>query len=156
MRSRRTRPAMLAGWLFADLFLVLLLTGLAELPPKDTTKPISGPSPTPTARHESGLDPHHIDFNIGISPSDFRGGAQDRFVKSVDEELARRNRTKRPVGFVLIFASGPSGGADQAQRTATSAFNLLHRRSAAFASSTGLGYWSGSGDHFEFKIFLLR
>lgn len=155
MRSRRTRPAMLAGWLFADLFLVLLLTGLAELPPKDAAKtPASRPSPTRT--HETGLDPHHIDFNIDISPSDFRGGAQDRFVKSVDKELAGRNRTKRPVGFVLIFASGPSGGADEAQRTATSAFNLLHRRSAVFASSTGLGYWSGSGDHFEFKIFLLR
>lgn len=155
MRSRRTRPAMLAGWLFADLFLVLLLTGLAELPPKDTSKaPVSRPSPTPT--HETGLDPHHIDFDIGISPSDFRGGAQDRFVTSVTKELASRNRGKRPVGFVLIFASGPSGGADEAQRTATSAFDLLHHRSPAFASSTGLGYWSGSGDHFEFKIFLLR
>lgn len=145
---------MLAGWLFADLFLVLLLTGLAELPPKDTSA--RSPSPTPTATHETGLDPHHIDFNIEISPSDFRGGAQDRFVTSVEEALDRRNQTKRPVGFVLIFASGPSGGADEAQRTATSAFTLLHRRSPAFASSTGLGYWSGSGDHFEFKIFLLR
>jgi hypothetical protein len=159
MNHGRVRLTMLAGWLFADLFLVLLIAGLATLPAKPSgsdQSPSPSPSPAPSKTHEVGLDPAHIDFNVDVSPSSFRGGSHKPLLDKVNSELRRRDPSGRQVGFVLVFASGPQGDAGTAVQTATKAFKLLKSQSRLFANSTGLGYWSGDGDHFEFKIFLLR
>ena len=46
MPQNRSRLTMLAGWLFADLFLVLLVAGRAALPTKTSAKPVR-PSASP-------------------------------------------------------------------------------------------------------------
>jgi hypothetical protein len=164
--QNRSRMTMLAGWLFADLFLVLLIVGLAALPakssieccePPPTTSPSTTPPPSSSPqRPRQGLDPNHIDFTIEFSPADFRNGARDELVTLVTAELDRRNPTRRSVGFVLVFASDDRNNVARAEVTATDVLNLLHDRSPIFVSSTGFGYWNGNHNNFEFKVFLLN
>jgi hypothetical protein len=161
MPQNRSRLTMLAGWLFADLFLVLLIAGLAALPAKTSANPIKppgspSPAPSPSATHSLGLDPHYLAFSISLSPDAFRAGTRDQLVQDVNSQLSRLNPDHRPVGFVLVFASDDPNDAGRAVRTATDAFNLLHSQSPDFASAAGLGYWGGGGGDFEFKVFLLN
>lgn len=153
---------MLAGWLFADLFLVLLIAGLAALPAKESnavTRPRPTPSPTTTTTpaHVQGLDPHHLDFTIAITPDAYRGGGGPELVHEVNARLAALDPTHRPVGFVLVFASDDQGHISRAVATATRVVSLLHGQSSTFAPSTGLGYWGGNASNdFQFKVFLLN
>ena len=161
MVQNRSRLTMLAGWLFADLFLVLLVAGLAALPARTSAKPSkpttsASPTPTPTPTHSLGLDPHHLDFTISLSPDAFRAGAGNQLLNDVNAELASMDPSHRLVGFVLVFASDDQNDTGRAIKTATDAFNLLHSRSPYFTASTGLGYWNGDSNDFEFKVFLLN
>ena len=161
MPQNRSRLTMLAGWLFADLFLVLLVAGLAALPTKTSAKPVrpsASPSPTPSPTHSLGLDPHYLHFSIRLSPGAFRAsaGARNQLVNEVNSALGRLDPAGRFIGFALVFASDDPNDAGRAVRTATDAFNLLHSRIPDFAAATGLGYWNGANDDFEFKVFLLN
>lgn len=156
----RSRLTMLAGWLFADLFLVLLIAGLAALPAQSSATlqpPPPKPTTTTTPPHNQGLDPHHLDFDIPLTPDDYRNGAADQLVAQVEAELAQQDPNHRLVGFVLIFASDDQGHISRAVDTATDAVNVLRGQSGLFTSSTGLGYWGGNATNdFQFKIFLLN
>ncbi len=159
MAQNRSRLTMLAGWLFADLFLVLLIAGLAALPAKTSAnpgKPATHPSPSPTTTHSPGLNPHRLDFSVNLSPNVFRAGARDQLLNEVNAELNRLDPSHRLVGFVLVFASDDQNDVGRAIRTATQALNLLRGRSPDFASAQGLGYWNGANNDFEFKVFLLN
>ncbi len=151
MIRNRLGLTMLAGWLFADLFLVLLLVGLAELPVR---KPAPTPSPRPsTPVHERGLDTRPFVFDVEISPSRFGAGGGRALVKEVNRRIRNSPHAGRHAGFVLIFASGATPGAGQA--IANDAYALL-RRERLFTKAAGSGYWTADGDHFEFKIFFLK
>lgn len=165
MTPRHTRLTMMAGWLFADLFLVLLIAGLGAIPAntaashKQPGKPTPTPtaSPTPTAPvHNVGLDPHHIDFTINLSPASFRAGAGNRLLDEVNAKLAQLDASGRMVGFVLVFATGDLQEVGLATQTATRVYRLLHSHSHLFGLAQGLGYWGGSGSDFQFKVFLLN
>jgi hypothetical protein len=161
MPQNRSRLTMLAGWLFADLFLVLLIAGLAALPARTSANPVKppgspSPAPSPSATHSPGLDPRYLDFSISLSPDAFRTGTHDQLVQDVNRELSHLDPAHRPVGFVLVFASDDPNDAGRAVRTATDAFNLLHNQSPDFAEAAGLGYWGGGGNDFVFKVFLLN
>lgn len=168
MRRRRetSRALMLAGWLFADLFLVLVIVGLAALPakpvaPKPTTpssSPAPSPSPSPPRPHPTGLNPHHIDFTINLSPDTFRAGAGRQLVQKVNTQLVKRGYAHRRVGFVLVFAAGDTSEIELSDQTATKAYRLLRSASPLFSNAAGLGYWTGlsSGKVFQFKVFLLN
>lgn len=154
---------MLAGWLFADLFLLLLIAALATLPAKSSVG-TSTPSPTPSVTstpppapaRQLGLDPDRKDFAIALSPNAFRNGAQDELLRQVNAEMERRNPTRRLVGFVLVFASDDKNHIARAEETANAVYETLRARSPGFASATGLGYWGGDHDNFELKVFLLN
>lgn len=113
-------------------------------------------SPSPTATHEPGLDPTHLDFTINISPDDFRRGARDRLLNAVNAELDRLDPANRPVGFVLVFASDSKSNISRAVSTATDVVDLLHAQAPDFTAATGFGYWNGDLNNFEFKVFLLN
>lgn len=155
-RHRRAHLAMLAGWLFADLFLVLLIVGLSMMPAKKAD-PATPPSTTSEpGTHPPGLDPRLLEFEVALSPVDFRAGAQDAFVQLVNTELGRLNPDNRLVGFVLVFASDDSRHIDRAMATAAQAVDVLRARSPVFASAPGLGYWNGPHNNFALKVFLLN
>ncbi|MGW4064355.1 hypothetical protein ACWEGE_39130 [Amycolatopsis sp. NPDC004747] len=152
MRQNRSRLTMLAGWLFADLFLVLLVAGLAVLPGGATPQPIPvTPSPRPV-----GLDPNHVDITIDLSPNAYRAGGADTLLGLVNAALGQRNPGNRQVGFVLVFASDDAGHVQRANDTATDVYGMLRARSPVFANASGLGYWNGNHNNFDFKVFMLN
>ncbi|GAA2372940.1 hypothetical protein [Nonomuraea africana] len=161
-RADRMRTALLAGWLFADLFLVLVLVGLASLPvTTEDAAPTSTPEPTVTAEppERDRLEKLPVGFAVEIPPARFRdagrrAAATRELLRRIDAELKARDLTGRRAGFVLAFASGPEPGA--AQRTAEVVYQDLRRRHKVFRDSSGLGYWTGAGDHLEFKIFFFE
>lgn len=155
------RNALLAGWLFADLFLVLLLVGLAAMPVAPPGKAPSATTPPPTEApcppQRDRLEKLPVDFSVEISPADFRNprlraDALRRLIDSIDQEFQERGLSDRRAGFALVFASGPDAGV--AQQTAGWIYRALRIRQTVFRDSSGLGYWAGqSSDHLEFKIF---
>ncbi len=156
------RTTLLAGWLFADLFLVLVLVGLASLPV--TTKegtPTSSPKPSVTAEppERDRLRKRPVDFDIEIPPARFRdsgsqAAAMRDLLSRIDTELAERRLSRSRAGFVLVFASGPQEATGVAQDTAERIYQSLRRRHKVFKDSSGVGYWAGANsDHLEFKVF---
>jgi hypothetical protein len=157
----------MAGWLFADLFLLLLVTALAVLPakgsttdpppsaPPSVTAPPSAPPSSPAA-HPAGLDPKFLAFTIDVSPSALRagGGSLDQFVALVEAKVQSLDPQGRKVGFVLVFATDTDPNRGVA--TGEKGLDLLRQRSDVFKSAVGFGYWGGQGNNFELKVFLLN
>lgn len=159
-----SRAPMLAGWLFADLLLVLFITAIASLSapavvphkhfPVKTSSPTPSPSPTDRVLERG---PHTID--IDVRPSDVvnpasRGEAIARLLRELRQKLAAQGLRGRVAGFILVFANGtPDGnGIGQAILAAKTALRAIQSREPGFGNASGLSYWSGTGN-FEFKIF---
>jgi hypothetical protein len=149
----RLRMPMLAGWLFADLFLMLFVVGLASLPPK---RPVPRPTPTVSPVAPQVLESKPVRLSIDVAPSDVRGGQRgiDALIRGLNDQLEQRRLTSRRAGFVLVFAYGPQSGIAQAQDTAQYVIGLVRKQDSTFADASGEGYWTGrGGDDFEFEIF---
>jgi hypothetical protein len=169
------RLAMLAGWLFADLFLVLFLIALALLPPHPTpsaspsgsaepsattaSSPSPSPSPSSAAIRPPVLDRVPTDLRIPMNLADLDAGpggpGAARLLDELNRQLAERGATGRRCGVVLVFVAGPStpAGIGTAVDRARRALDILRGRHAAFADASGDAYWSGGADFVELKIF---
>jgi hypothetical protein len=158
MRRRtdtRLRMPVLAGWLFADLFLMLFVLGLASLRPERPTPQVT-PTPTPTPVTPHVLERTPVRLDVDVAPAAVREGPAGKraLVRALRDQLRHRHLTGRHAGFVLVFASGPTSGIAQAQSTAKHVIGLVRASDATFADVSGEGYWTGKGgDHFEFEVF---
>ncbi|MFJ9819606.1 hypothetical protein ACIRU3_30950 [Streptomyces sp. NPDC101151] len=142
MRPPRTTGAQAAGWLFADLLLVMVVVALggetmdrADPPhpcamagPSCTPSPsgptLPGPSTSaPTGPPPSGgLDPHTRSITVRTDPEALMGGSA-RAAASVREQVARRIRQFRGkrAAFVMVFGNAgrfPGGAVDTGTSTA--------------------------------------
>jgi hypothetical protein len=168
VRSPEHRPAhravvWVAGWLFADLTLVLFVLGLASQPPErlagtgtSASAIPSAPTPPPASAPDR-LDTDPVLLSITAGFGELSGGAQDGLaaaaaVSQVDRELTARHLTGRRAGMVLTWASAPTyqiSGAIEAARTINA---VLHRRSRPFADAAMKPLWDGSGGVGEFRL----
>jgi hypothetical protein len=166
------RAPMLAGWLFADLILVLFIAAFTSLPAPPapsgaapTSSPTHGltPSPKPSAHATARprvLEEQPQTFSVGdVSPADVSSSdpatsaaAVGKLLGELRNELAARKVQGRQAGFVIVLAYGPIDGIGQAISTANSVVGILKKQESQFSGAAGLGYWSGSAG-FEFKIF---
>jgi hypothetical protein len=177
MHSSRRRAGyllsvpMLAGWLFADLFLVLFIVAFSSQPTVALPKPRPVASaahrpPLPKKRHgPQGLQSAPVDFKLFVSPTGLdsadpavQNRARTQLLAGVHQQLASRHLLGRKAGFVLVFATSINGAADpinEALRVATSAIqDLQHYDPAVFPDGMGgEGLWAGTGDYFHFQIF---
>jgi hypothetical protein len=156
---------MLAGWLFADLLLVLFVTAFASLPaPRVMSSPHPGstatPTPTPTPRPQLRvLEQNPQTFTVAdVSPTAVassdattKAAAVAKLLGELRTQLADRKLQGRQAGFVIVFAYGPLDGISRAISAANSVWRTL-KTEAQFKGIAGQGYWSGSAG-FEFKIF---
>ncbi|NUT95510.1 MAG: hypothetical protein HOY78_26120, partial [Saccharothrix sp.] len=136
---RRLHVVLLAGWLFADLFLVLFIVGLESTPgagaasssasaTTTTTTTTTTPTTTTTVA-ERVLDRTPVKFEVeadldrlGAEGPD--GPVAAGVLDAVSREVAARG-PGRAVGFVLIFAAGPQDGIAQAQDRARTVLGVL-------------------------------
>ena len=171
--ARRTRgrrnAALLSGWLFADLLLVLFLLAMVSVPahvttpggrptgkPTATRSPSPSPSPSGSPRPR-GLDPNYLALNVDVAPSAVRAGGYAAFQANLDRQLAAKNPGHRMVGLILVFAWGPDDQSDQniAHQTSDNVVNWLRKHDAAFSQAIGLGYWGAPENTFDVKVFFL-
>lgn len=158
---------MLAGWLFADLLLVLFVTAFVSLPAPPvvgavhaTAKPTPSPSSTPTVTPPRVLEQQPQTFTVtDVSPTDVSSSdaatstaAIAKLVGELRNQLAAHGMQGRQVGFVIVLAYGPIDGIGPAISTANSVVGILKAKESQFSGAAGLGYWTGSPG-FEFKIF---
>jgi hypothetical protein len=158
------RIPVLAGWLFADLFLVLFMVALASVPSaslaikSQPSKPVAlkqAARPKPTKSAPPGMTNTPTDICVSQeSPS---------IVADFNAQVKRTGMAGRKVGFILVFATGTDPGA--AVTRATEAFNLIKNTDpdkAAFAGSGGEGLWGGESnscpvnggtDDYHFQVF---
>lgn len=161
LRSRGLqRLPLLAGWLFADLFLVLFLVGLASsqpAKPHPTATPTPTPSPTPTSARV--LDRQPVSFRVNVPPAEFQNpatqpAARSRLLTALKRELHKPKLRGQQAGFLLVFASGPVTGINQAIATAKTVVAIVRDKIPAFSEASGLGYWGGStANSLKFTIF---
>jgi hypothetical protein len=159
LSTERRRMPMLAGWLFADLFLVLFMVGLASLPP-NVLAAHTGAPPAPAAakRAPRMLDLMPVPITVSVPPTEIsnqatRPQAITSLIQGLNEQLAAQHLQGRQAGFVLVFASAPESGIGQAIDTAKSVIEIIRSRDATFAQASGEGLWSGAGNYFHFQIF---
>ena len=172
------RVPMLAGWLFADLFLVLFIVAFSSQP----AVPVRVPTPTPSATHSAspspsptlspppsptpspvGLDQNPYNPTIDVSPGAVdnpatRAAAVKQLITDLNSWLSQHHLLGRTAGFVIIFATSVTGAADpvnEAYSVANSVLPDLRKQDAAmFGRTSGEGLWGGSsGDDFHFQIF---
>jgi hypothetical protein len=165
------RLPLLAGWLFADLFVVLFIIGLASgtIPLASHKKP-TVPSASPVASPKPKASPTHTrpaptqqplmkrtPDNIYITPSpaefqqlDVSPGSDEQLLNSLLSQV----RGKGKVGFILVFFPG----ADPTPATvAAQAFfaALPTEKPAIFGGASGEGLWDGEVDYVEFQVFYI-
>ncbi|WP_440065572.1 hypothetical protein [Streptosporangium sp. OZ121] len=118
MTARRgtTTPILLAGWLFADLLLGLMIVMLgAQAPPSRPVRPPTGesagatPTPSPSAcvTRVGGVRAKPIEISFRVNP-----GADDRVLTAqVKKKLLRykKHLAGRHAGMVLTFGAGGAG-----------------------------------------------
>lgn len=104
----------MAGWLFADLLLVLSIIFVtasttsrqqAKTPPTPTL--VSTPTPT---QPPQALDSRPLDFTVMVNPSQLSQPDTIASVENqVNQSLYQSNDSNRQVGFVLTLAGGANG-----------------------------------------------
>jgi hypothetical protein len=175
-RRRRTpdhlRIPLLAGWLFADLFVVLFIISLASQPPAVTHKPphptvsatpssspSPSPSPSPTHSQQSVLQRTPIDINVPVSQSELQQLDADpaddgNLLSGLKSQIANDHLAGEKAGFVLLLVPGPDVGPAEATAKAIVS-SLPSQDSGTFGSTAGEGYWGGNVSYVQFQIFFL-
>lgn len=174
--------AHLAGWLFADLLLVLFLVSLAAVPNGRGDAPPS-PAPTPTstptrtrASELRGLNKSYCSFSIKanfgalLGTGTARTREERRVVNRLsavlrgrsDASVLQPNRASclaqlddRPdAGVVIVYGVAPRADLDRAILVARR-FAELTRRLPQFRTASSLSQWSGSTstDSVEIIVF---
>jgi hypothetical protein len=166
---------MLAGWLFADLFLVLFIVAFASQPaaPVMVSKP-RVPTPTHSPTHPAmpsaspkpapvGVDQNPQNIVVQVSPVDVdnpatRAAALANLLASLNKQLASLHLTGGTAGFVVIFATSVTDNpdpVDEAIKVADSVLPFLKKQDAAlFSRASGEGFWGGAnGNYFHLQIF---
>jgi hypothetical protein len=175
------RVPLLAGWLFADLFLVLFIVAFSAQPSVTAVKPT--PTPTPTINHSAspshttsfkpsptpkptppGMESTPVNAVITVSPAAVddpatRTAAVTKLLAGLNGWLRNHHLLGRSVGFVVIFATSVAGASDplnEAIHVAQAIVlpDLEKQDSGAFGGAGGEGLWAGeSGSFFHFQIF---
>ena len=145
MRALRKRarftPLHLAGWLFADMLLVLALVSMgdrgdplaAEAAARHPSPPTVTPSPRPTGPRSVERKPVKLSLQAAT-------GDTDRMVKQLREATGRYQG--RSAAFVLTFGQAPDPGAGQEYAGDVNSA-LRKARPGMFADATTRDFWNG-------------
>lgn len=155
MRGSRAPTVHLAGWLFADLMLVLFLVALISLPltsaqrphPKPHPTPHPTPSPTKSADRELSLDAARFclkaDYGGMLHGAHGTKAANDALLGRLRDRLKANDLQDRQAGLVLTFGTGSQGDIGTAKRVAQRANETIRDRQDHFDKIVERHYWSG-------------
>ncbi|WP_329037537.1 hypothetical protein OIE71_29525 [Streptomyces sp. NBC_01725] len=115
-RGGRPGVVMLAGWLFADLVLVLALVSMADRPDPLAARPAAGPSPSGSPSPSPSPTPSPVGpRSVELKPQQIRvkGGASKDIVAQINK--GTKKWPGRTAALVLTFG-GSQGGTEYAHR----------------------------------------
>ncbi|MEV4246391.1 hypothetical protein AB0J63_23585 [Streptosporangium canum] len=174
MRERLT-AAHLAGWLFADLLLVLFLVSLSAQPSPPPPVPAvsSSPTPPPTAVPTPEPAPARLlskdycelliraDFGPMLGSGPARTAEERRVVRRVDAVLAGRDpeavlgadpgpcrehlRRDRQAGIIIAYGAAPRSSIGPATQVAKRVSDAVIAGQPRFAGATALAQWTEQG-----------
>lgn len=132
-----------AGWLFADLLLVLMIIFMAA---STTGKP--KPAPLPRT-----LNPNPLNFTINADPHQLKKAKTIAYIKDrVLQKLKQSHKSNSEVGLVLTFA-GTADGEKNA-----SVFNAILKTLPAFrhAVCNNYHYLGHPASRFDLQFYFLE
>ncbi|MFE2718508.1 hypothetical protein ACFXKI_42910 [Streptomyces mirabilis] len=147
-RGFRFTPLHLAGWLFADMLLVLALVSMgdrgdplaaqaAARPSPSSASPSAKPSPEPSPTPSGPRSVERKPVKIRVAAA---AGDTARMVKQLRTATARYKG--RTAAFVLTFGQAPEPGAGQAYASRINA-SLRKARPHMFTDATTRDFWNG-------------
>ncbi|MEV1073936.1 hypothetical protein [Micromonospora parva] len=173
-RSRFSSLAMMSGWLFADLLLVLFLTLLSSTAaggpqtapsasPSVSPSVSASPSPSPDAsavsRCPQSFDLRSHTFTVDqISLSALAGysaSARARLVGDIRSQLRARNLQNQYAGMVIAFGFAPNANRALAREAAREAGLMLRAELPTFArvQVREFSYESSTTNKISFDVF---
>lgn len=146
-RGPRFNPLHLAGWLFADMLLVLALVSMGDrgdpLGAREATRPSPSPSasadaepsPEPSPTGPRSVERKPVKFSVAAAPGDTA-----RMVKLLRAATARHEG--RSAAFVLTFGHAREPGDGQAYAGEVNSA-LRKARPEMFTDATTRDFWNG-------------
>lgn len=135
------RTVLLAGWLFADLLLLLLVVALGSLPREEraadqrpATPGSPGPTPSATQAAARGLVVQPCSFTV-------RTGSDASVTRQLTSQLRAAHVADRTAGFVLSFGTAPD--ANPGQAAARKVNSAITKGLPRFRHAPKRGYWRG-------------
>ncbi|MGA5008529.1 hypothetical protein [Streptomyces koyangensis] len=156
MRRRRFRPLHLAGWLFADMLLVLALVALGDRGDPQAAKAVPSPGPSPSATAtETGKPRPKGPRSVSREPVTLTVDADYGDPAGLEKKL--RAATKRYAGrqaaIVLTFGRHPDPGGGQAYARRVNS-TLAKARPDMFEKTTRRDFWKGgAAGHASVEIY---
>ncbi|CAL9646446.1 hypothetical protein [Streptomyces griseomycini] len=137
-RAASGSTVLLAGWLFADLLLLLLVIALGSLPREERTGATPAPTvpspPASTQPAQRGLVLKPCSFTV-------RTGSAASVRKQFGAQLGRAGVADRTAGFVLSFGTAPDPG--PGQEAAERVNSIVTDGFSRFEHAPKRGYWKG-------------
>jgi hypothetical protein len=158
--SQGLRLPLLAGWLFADLMLLLFVISLSFAPvqtpaagAKATATPTLRPSPhpSPSARPQQRVllqTYYQIDVNVDMPSLKPGTAAAGQLIQGTDNALGQLVKKYpslrgKAVGVAVIFGAGPQTYIDTAIAEAATAGKILRAKDPRFSQASFLPEWTG-------------
>lgn len=144
-RNPASRTVLLAGWLFADLLLLLLVIALGSLPREERTSASATGTPSPTTSGSASPSPSERQAERGLvlKPCSFlvSTGSAHSVTRQFGTQLKKAGVAGRTAGFVLSFGTAPTAGPGQAaaEKVNSQITGALPR----FRHAPKRGYWKG-------------
>lgn len=157
MRARRFNPLHLAGWLFADMLLVLALVAMgdqgdpqaAEAGPTPSASASGKPTPSKSPGHKGPRAVTRTPVKVSI---DAAQGDRDRIEKRL--RAVTEKYRGRQAAFVLTFGRNSDPGAGGAYAHQVNSL-LTKARPDMFRNATTRDFWKGAatGGHADIEIY---
>lgn len=142
-RGRLRTSESVAGWIFADMLLVLFILGLGTAIPVEPPKPVPELEPV---RQIVGMKTEPVKYTIDVNAPGLLAGdprAVARVRRDVDKATARLEQRGSRAALVLIFGGGAT--ASLGQEVATKVYPQLTKASSqVFRRGTASrNFWDG-------------
>lgn len=161
---------LMAGWLFADLMLVLFVVGLGTQPtsylePAPTAQaaePVPSPLPQPEAPPTLAKEPISVDLSVDFAALRTAGASRDAAVVMMRDQvlavLQQHGLAEERAGMVLIFSTHENPGEGVA-RSEIIAESLRGASANHFGDTTMRAFWrggEGASSAVRLEIYVIR
>lgn len=164
--ARRGSAASLAGWLFADSLLVLMLVGLGTQVPQSTAGPVpavpatatASPPPCPSCPSKPaplGLQSEPVILTVDVDTQRLLSGSHDELarVQSEVQRLAKDRLGGKGAAIALIW--GYSSDSKRGRRISSRVAEVLTEATdSSFATVTNRPYWHDASEEGRVDIEL--